>query len=100
MKKWRIVVLDDGRTWGGDASVVSLNTETYEKVCDDGDHLLPAYAKAGVDAVTAADCVLEISGKLSEPYTDKEFRQEVERILKENITGIYPPGVTPAWMNQ
>lgn len=98
MKKHTIVVLDDGRTWGGDASVVKLNDEVYEQVCDDGDHLLPAYAEVGVDAATAADCVLEISAALSANKTDSEFRQEVESILRENITGIYPPGVAPAWM--
>ncbi len=100
MKKHTIVVLDDGRTWGGDASIVRLTDKVYEEVCDDGDHLLPPYAKVGVDAVTAADCVLEISATLSANKTDAEFRQEVERILKESITGIYPPGVTPAWMGE
>ncbi len=96
--KHTIVILDDGRTYSGDATVAKVSEEIMERVQNDEDQLLEEYAKAGVDAVTAADCVLEISAKLSDPYSDREFRQEVEDILRKNITGIYPPGVTPAWM--
>lgn len=97
--KHTIVILDDGRTYSGDATVAKVSEEIMERVQNDEDQLLEEYAKVGVDAVTAADCVLEISRFLSMPgLRGDEFRQHVLLLMKENVTGIFPPGVTPAWM--
>jgi hypothetical protein len=96
--KETIVILDDGRTYSSDATVAKVSAEVMEKVRNDEDQLLEDYFKVGVDAVTAADCILEISEILSASGSEVKKLQRIRDVLQENITGIYPPGVTPAWM--
>ena len=98
MKKHTIVILDDGRTYSADATVAKVSEEIMERVHNDEDQLLPEYAKAGVDAVTAAECIQDISDFLSTPMTPEYFQNAVMQLLKEHKDDIYPPGVTPAWM--
>lgn len=98
MKKETIVILDDGRTYSADATVAKVSADVMDRVRDDEDQLLERYANAGVDAVTAAECILDVSNLLATEMSDGDFRKAVAELLKENIDGIYPPGVKPAWM--
>ena len=96
--KRTIVLLDDGRPYSGDATVAKVSEAIMDRVESDEDQLLEEYAKAGVDAVTAAECIQDISGFLSTKMTDEYFRKAVKQLLGDNKRALFPPGVTPAWM--
>ena len=64
--KITVVILNDGETYAGDATVAKVNPEIMERVEAGEDQLLQPYAEHGIDAVCAAEAIMEISAELQE----------------------------------
>lgn len=99
MEKITIVILDDGETYSTDATVAMISQDVMEEVWAGNDQLLRKYTESGIDAVTAAGIVTEISEILSitRLHSD-EFKRLVLELMRANVDGIFPEGVTPNWM--
>lgn len=74
--KITVVILSDGETYAGDATVAKVSPEIMEQVEAGEDQLLAPYAEHGIDAVSAADAIMEISAELQEAVINMDLTCE------------------------